>query len=38
MYGLAIILEMVMRYKTEKREANMFFSPEKTLLNRVVDV
>jgi hypothetical protein len=37
MYGLAIILEMVMRYKTEKREANMFFSPEKTLLNGVVD-
>ena len=36
--GLGGILEMLMRYKTEIGEANLFFSPESALLNKVVDL
>ena len=35
--GLGVILEMLMRYKTENGEANMFFSPENAILNGVID-
>jgi len=35
--GLAVILEMLMRYKTDKKEGVMFFSPEDTLLNGVIE-
>ena len=36
--GLAVILEILMRYKTDHKEAIMFFSPEQTILNGVVDI
>lgn len=36
--GLAVILEILMRYKTDHKEAVMFFSPEQTILNGVIDV
>jgi hypothetical protein len=36
--GLAVILEILMRYKTDSGEAVMFFSPEQTILNGVIDV
>lgn len=36
--GLGAILEILMRYKTEQRETIMFFSPEETILNGVVDI
>jgi hypothetical protein len=36
--GLGGILEMLMRYKTETGEANLFFSPENALLNKVIDL
>jgi hypothetical protein len=36
--GLAVILEILMRYKTDHKEAVMFFSPEQTILNGVVDI
>jgi hypothetical protein len=36
--GIAVMLEILMRYKTDNREAVMFFSPENTLLNRIIDV
>jgi len=35
--GLAVILEILMRYKTDTGNVNMFFSPEKAILNGVVD-
>jgi len=36
--GIAVMLEILMRYKTDNEEAVMFFSPENTLLNRIIDV
>jgi hypothetical protein len=36
-FGISAMLEILMRYKTDNGEANMFFSPESTLLNRVID-
>ena len=35
--GLAAILEILMRYKTDKGEAVMFFSPENALMNGIVE-
>jgi hypothetical protein len=36
--GIAVMIEMVMRYKTDTEGANMFFNPELALVNRVVDL
>jgi hypothetical protein len=31
------MIELIMRYKTDKDGANMFFSPENALLNNVIE-
>jgi superfamily II DNA or RNA helicase len=36
--GISVMIELIMRYKTEKEDANMFFSPEFALVNRIVDL
>jgi len=36
--GVAVMIELIMRYKTDKEGANMFFSPELALINRIVDL
>ena len=36
--GIAVMLELIMRHKTEREGANMFFSPELALVNRITDL
>lgn len=36
--GISVMIEMVMRYKTDTEGANMFFNPELALVNRIVDL
>jgi hypothetical protein len=36
--GLGAILEILMRYTTETGKANLFFSPENTILNNIIDL
>jgi len=36
--GISVMIEMIMRYKTDTEGANMFFNPELALVNRVVDL
>jgi superfamily II DNA or RNA helicase len=37
LFGIVAMLEILMRYKTDIGEANMFFSPENALLNNVIE-
>jgi len=36
--GISVLLELFMRYKTDEEGANMFFTPELALVNRIVDL
>jgi len=36
--GLSVMIEIIMRYKTDKDGANMFFNTELALVNRVIDL
>ena len=36
--GLAVMIEIIMRYKTDTDGANMFFNPEQALVNRIVEL
>jgi hypothetical protein len=36
--GLSVMIELIMRYKTDTEGANMFFNPELALVNKVVDL
>ena len=36
--GISVLLELFMRYKTDEEGANMFFSPELALVNKIIDL
>jgi hypothetical protein len=36
--GISVMLELIMRFKTDTEGANMFFNPELALVNKIVDL
>lgn len=36
--GISVFLELLMRYKTDEEGANMFFNPELTFVNKIIDL
>jgi hypothetical protein len=36
--GISVMIELIMRYKTDTEGANMFFNPELALVNKVLDL